>query len=334
MHIMLLIYSIVVLTVFLGPHTYFGELFISFLPYHGLILFFLVLVSCYSYKQRRYKIFWIISMIIGISTAWYTNYQRTSFYDNTNFNKQENYGETNEEVGLTFFFANVLKSNKDYEGIQATIEQLDPDVVLLSEYKQHHHDNLKDFFGQEYKYVNRIIGEQDIVGNVIFSKYPLEDFAPKIYQEARRYWYVAVTHEGKNYYFYHVHTSAPVSEAFWLNRKEQLSKFTNSFIEQDLQRLPEDRVVLVGDFNVTPWSPDFKKFNREISKTMVHFSKFTPLLTTRGFGIFNKKLEDLLQHAVRAHIDHLWINKQTTFYHIKVIEIPGSDHDGLYARIK
>jgi len=246
---------------------------------------------------------------------------------------QEWYIETDEELWLTFLFANILKTNDNYDKLEEVIKRQDPDVVLFVEYEEHHHDALREHLEINYPYVNRIAGEQEIVGNVIFSKYPMEDFAPKIYQWRRRYGYAAIHKDDKAFYFYLLHTSAPVAKEYYLIRNDQISSFTENFIEHEHKRLPEDRVVIVWDFNVSPRSPTFKKFNKELSISMRHFSRYTWDFTSRGFNTRGGQFLPFTQQLIRSHIDHLRLNNKTILYEQKRVKIPGSDHDGIYGRI-
>lgn len=342
MYRLLLVYSIATIAIIAFPQYYINELLISFLPYIGIILFFLVIITVIifirSYSKKslfKKRLIWSI-VILSIFTAFFTNYQRLSFYQARDYSSQTDFDKTKEEIGLSFYFANILKSNDDYEEIKKTITDLNPDVALFVEYSQEHDDNISDFMSQNYKYINRIPWTQEIVWNVIFSKYPLEDFAPKVFQWPRRYGYVAISHESKTYYFYLVHTSAPVNYEYYVMRNNQMDLFAENFIEQDISRLPDDRVVVVGDFNVTPRSPTFKTFENIIttaSSQMSHTWRFTSLRFSRWL---NKRWETdypYLKSFIRSHIDHLWISKTTTLYNIQKVPINWSDHDGIFARI-
>ncbi len=334
-YVFALVYATVLLITILLPHYFVSELALSFLPYHSVFLFLLTLVLCLRFKNKQWwaKLLCIVFLVI---MSLHTTLQQTQFYKNEELSSQENFDKTQEEIGLKVLFANILKFNTNYDDLIATIKEHHPDVVMFVEYKQHHHDNLEMFFSKEYPYVNRIKGEQDVVGNVIFSKIPLEDFAPKIYQWARRYGYVAITHEQQDYYFYLVHTSAPVSEELYDNRNKQIALFQSNLIEHEQRRLPEDKVIIVGDFNVSPRTPMFKQFNEQLQKLpnpMTHIAQYMPPYTTRWLQRWGEHYLGFTQSFIRSHIDHIWFSNNTTLYQAQIIPIEWSDHNGIVVRV-
>lgn len=276
--ILLLVYSLFVLGMQVFSQTYFAELGLSFLPYHGALLLFLLLLACRKFPYRRYKS--SLSMItIGLIASISANIPWIQFYQNMPLDTQKGFNQhtaqEHKQLGISFLFANLLKDNTNYEQLQKAIQRQNPDVLLLVEYTAHHHEALKKYIQKNYPYVNRSIGTQEVIGGIVFSKYPLEDFAPKIHQGRWRYGYVAINKQEKDYYFYLVHTSAPVSYEYFQNRNKQIQTFAESFTEHDAKRLPTDKVIIVGDFNVSPRSPVFQKFNQQIQKSMRHFSRYT-----------------------------------------------------------
>ena len=58
-----------------------------------------------------------------------------------------------------------------------------------------------------------------------------------------------------------IHTTAPISAWHYMRRNKQLAN-----IAKNLKQIPKknDGIVVVGDFNVTPWSFHYKKFESTI----------------------------------------------------------------------
>lgn len=134
----------------------------------------------------------------------------------------------------------------------------------------------------------------------------------------RRYGYFSVSIGGKDYYFYLVHTSSPDSYAHFVMRNEQLNTFDQDFALHEKTR-PQDKVVVVGDFNVTPWSAYYKDMQEVFSGKLSNATQQFPVLFTRRLFAF-----PLLQ----AHIDHLWISSGVQLDGLESISLPGSDHKG------
>jgi len=99
-------------------------------------------------------------------------------------------------------------------------------------------------------------------------------------------------------------------------RNEQLQKFVDDFNIHESQSIHKN-IVVVGDFNITPWSSYYTILEDVFSGKMTNITKYIPFLFTR-------KLFAL--PFVQAHIDHLWITPTLTILSIEKIFIPGSDH--------
>jgi endonuclease/exonuclease/phosphatase (EEP) superfamily protein YafD len=80
-------------------------------------------------------------------------------------------------------------------------------------------------------------------------------------------------------------------------------------------------VVVMGDFNATPWSMPFRDFLSE-SKLMN---------TRQGFGILPSWPCDML--ALRIPIDHILVDEKLAASHLEITDDIGSDHYGVYAEL-
>ena len=74
-------------------------------------------------------------------------------------------------------FANIHKDNTEYAAIEKTITDSNPDVIMFVEFSDHHYINLKDFLQTNYPYTNTTTWSKKFVGNIVFSKYPLNNKA-------------------------------------------------------------------------------------------------------------------------------------------------------------
>jgi len=203
------------------------------------------------------------------------------------------------------------------------IVKYNPDLLMFVEFADHHYTHLKDFLQKNYPYVNSTTRSKQFVGSMVFSKYKIENWAGDFPQGMRRYGYFSVTFGGQPYYFYLVHTSSPDSDAHFVMRNDQLQTFQKDFALHEKSR-SDDKVVVVGDFNLTPWSSYYKQLASSFSGKLTDVTQDFPLLFTwRLFGF----------PLLRAHIDHLWLSTGVPLESLQSIPVPGSDHRGFVVGI-
>ncbi|CBN54043.1 hypothetical protein OSCI_510002 [Kamptonema sp. PCC 6506] len=143
---------------------------------------------------------------------------------------------------------------------------------------------------------------------VIYSKFPLENRELKIFSLGRKVVSTDVRVQGKIISILAVHPSVPTRQKSFIDRNKQLAAI-GEYAAQI-----KNPVVVVGDFNVTMWSPFYK--------SMV---KTGGLRNARsGFGILptwptNKPL-------LYIPIDHCLITKDIQVLNIRTGRKIGSDH--------
>jgi len=132
----------------------------------------------------------------------------------------------------------------------------------------------------------------------------------------RRYGYFSLPYSGQQIYFYLVHTSSPDSYSHFIMRNNQLNSFVQDFKNHESNK-KRDNVVVVGDFNVTPWSSYYSILSDAFSGELVNATKRIPFLFTRRLKEFP---------VFQAHIDHLWTTPSLTVQDLRILVMPGSDH--------
>jgi len=68
-----------------------------------------------------------------------------------------------------------LFKNTDYKSLQEKIIEENPDIVIMVEFSDDHEDEMKDFFKENYPYMNRNSRSTMLAGDVVFSKLPIEN---------------------------------------------------------------------------------------------------------------------------------------------------------------
>jgi hypothetical protein len=59
--------------------------------------------------------------------------------------------------------------------LQQKIEKENPDIVVLVEFSDNHENEMKEFFRENYPYMNRNSRSTMLAGDVVFSKIPLKN---------------------------------------------------------------------------------------------------------------------------------------------------------------
>jgi endonuclease/exonuclease/phosphatase (EEP) superfamily protein YafD len=101
-------------------------------------------------------------------------------------------------------------------------------------------------------------------------------------------------------------------------RNQQLKKLTDEFIAQSNERPADAAVVMLGDFNLSPWSAFYTLFEEKIEgKVSNIFKNEKPVFTRSLRG----------QKIVNAHIDHVFVSPNVTVGGlVEVNNLAGSDH--------
>ncbi len=328
---------------FFFPRNYFGEIRISFLPYNIILsLIFIILYIVFflkfwykikfffDFSKNNWNVFKKVSYIflfIFVLLQFFIILQSSQKY--FSFYKYDFVGSNQKIPDLTFFYANIHKNNLTYTWIVWPIKKYNPDVVLLVEYEKWHHKILWNFFKKNYPFVNRIyLGIY--AWNVIFSKYPLKNLSDKIQLKPWRFGYVQVQKNNRKYYFYLIHTSSPVLPWEYKNRNQQLEYLSQILNSQYNINKNYDTFVL-WDFNLSPWSPYFQEFTKNL-KWFVDITSYIPFCTTWWF----------MKFPLRSHIDHIFYNKPENLIYLKKINITWikhdwfvwSDHDWFIVKVK
>ncbi len=302
------------------PEYYASELLISFLPYLAILSLVFLIISFvhlrkkmkpwYRFPHQRYfrgisfLAFWFLFF-------WYSR-QFNGFYIQKPFIQEQN------TWTLKVLFANIHKNNTEYQAIQKTITDTNPDIIMFVEFSDHHYNHLKDFLHANYPYINTTTRSKTFVGNVVFSKYPINNKANDFPQGMRRYGYSSIAYQNQDIYFYLVHTSSPNTYTHYIMRNDQLHTLAANF-QQHEQQEKHPNIIMVGDFNLTPWSTDYTTLTTAFSGELIDATSRIPFL-------FTWKLMEF--PVLWAHIDHLWTTPSLNISSLHAITLPGSDHKG------
>jgi len=147
--------------------------------------------------------------------------------------------------------ANVFGRNREFGGLLDSIERTMPDIVVIQEYRPHSAKALAPL-AKTYPY-RLEIARDDNFGIALFSRYRLME-AKEVDLLGASAVDARLVIAGKAFRLVGVHLSTPVTREMTALRQGQLEAIAA------LIRDAREPVVVVGDFNLTPYSPYFVKF--------------------------------------------------------------------------
>jgi endonuclease/exonuclease/phosphatase (EEP) superfamily protein YafD len=223
---------------------------------------------------------------------------------------------------LRVLTANINTKNRSYEKVLTMVREENPDIAVFLEVDdvwvaqlQHLKDILPYEFGQANPYN---------LGIAVYSRLPLEDAAIDFFGTSENPSILTnLTVEGKAISLVATHPLPPVRRSFFHSRNLQLDQ-----IGQYVQQL-ETPVVLLGDLNITMWSPYYKRFARNTGLQNAR----------RGFGVLPTwpmpgtygVLPDLLHRLLQIPIDHCLVSSEVKVAAIHTGRDVDSDHLPLIA---
>jgi len=226
----------------LGPVHWFAELFSNFRFYYLLTQALLVLIFLHS--ERR--LLMAATLLLAIPNAWYVVPYLTPLVLDTSVAAER--GEEIDVVAL-----NVNYRNGDHESMRAYLESVTADVIVVAEITKTWRNELR-FLDSRYPHQ---IGKwrSDPWGLRVYSRLPLIeaellDLGVPNTVHAR----IVVETEGQQLQVFAAHLYSPTNPQRAANRNIQLADLAMRVGASDLP------TVVVGDLNVTPFSPYFDRF--------------------------------------------------------------------------
>jgi endonuclease/exonuclease/phosphatase family metal-dependent hydrolase len=188
---------------------------------------------------------------------------------------------------------------------------------LFVEFTDEHYRHLEPFL-KKYPYSNKMVRSKAYAGNMVFSKLQIDNWADDFPQWARKYGYFSVMLDTTPLYIYLVHMSSPVSHKSFLMRNSQIEKFFKDFdLHKDIHRERQDKVIVIWDFNTSPWSVFYRNFARGFAHEFVNITRLFPILFTRSLNN---------SWIFWSHIDHIFVDRFVSVSDLRLLDIVWSDH--------
>lgn len=302
--------------------SFIAELAISFVPYIIWFCILALIIEIYliiheSKRRRKHKLIKIFfTILVTILTIWIGTLYSSEFFW---FYNQNDGIVRLKEKWIKVFYANIYYKNIDYHSLQQKIEEKNPDIVILVEFSDAHDDEMKDFFKDNYPYMNRNSRSTTLAGDVVFSKIPLDNATTTwlLWRWNRKYSYMQidcndVSNCEDKIDLYVVHTAAPVSIENFEMRNNQIQQLWSDFLLKGKSWIP---TMVIWDFNLSPRSYYYKKLIK--NRNLLNALSFQSPSYTRS--LFQKWI-------FRSHIDQLFISPEIKISKIKIEDLSWSDH--------
>ncbi|HAX74525.1 MAG TPA: endonuclease/exonuclease/phosphatase [Cyanobacteria bacterium UBA11372] len=281
------------LTGYLGEFHYLLDLTAHFkLQYllAGFCLFFFFLLT----KRKVWCIVSIFCILLNLIEVmpWYL----PQIADATNPNSQP----------LRVLQSNVLFRNKQSAAVISMVRAENPDIAVFQEVGPFWNKELKAL-RDTFPY-SLVPPDPEGFEPAIYSKLPLENTSIIVWDGTLQFIYAEFKVEDKIVSIIGIHTSSPTDKRDFNQRNQQLA-----FLGDYLAKI-KNPVLVVGDFNITMWSPIYKQFIQKVG-----------LKNTRsGFGIlptWSTKLPPL-----SIPIDHCLVSPNVKVLQMRASRYVGSDH--------
>ena len=216
---------------------------------------------------------------------------------------------------LTLTTINALSSNRQHDLIIHDIRAANPDVFAVLELGNELTTQLSTAFSDQSPYRVLRPSDTDNFGIGVFSKHAIEDV--EVFTLNTTTTTIAITLIDQNVRIIATHPLPPMGAGLFQKRNEhfrQLSERINVFRHDN----PETPVVILGDLNVTPWSPVLSDFTSRarLNRAIAGFS-VTP--TWYQYPTF----------ATGLILDHILIDETLQCVSQRVGPDVGSDHRSL-----
>ena len=212
------------------------------------------------------------------------------------------------ESNLRIVTANLLKSNLKHDLFLEFIEGADPDVIFIQELDDAWAESLHAL-DEDYPY-NAVMPSPGDFGVALFSRIPLDPVEITYFTDSVLPWvHAGLTVNGRHLSVLSYHTWPPISRERLETRDGDLD-FLAKYVAD-----AEDLVLVAGDFNVTPWSPSYKKMIRASGLKNAR----------RGFGI-KPTWAGIPSPVALLPLDHVLLSPEIAVKSLRVGPRIGSDH--------
>lgn len=301
------------------------ELPVSFLPMmtFGLVLLFITtfMVTSLHFRKLPKALKPVHSVVIGcllliaFSSCMLSIIQVTAALDNTVLAHEKNL-ETNSHVELRVGFFNKYYFNNNYQSLIKAVNDTSLDIFGMAELSEASYQAIKATIDLPYSYYTNCHCHSEMGDPVaLFSRYPLSEIRTDSFKDSGIIEAIATIDDTTKVAVIVVHPDAPMTPDLLDRRNAQIRT-----LDIVLQNYRDHAVILMGDFNLSNWSPTYQ-----------HFLIQNPSLkdSARGFGIVSTWGPALF----RSMIDHIFVSSNIAVKEFGVMHVEGSDHEMIWSKV-
>lgn len=290
--------SFILLIIFLGFSLlrelyWFFDLFTHFHLFYSIALAILILIHL---LKRKYK-----SSMVFVLLLLYPLHQTTEYYSFTPIT-----ASYSRENTIRILSANVEMTNSDFVSFRKLLKKMSPDIILLLETNE---TWVKKLVKIETEYPHSItLPRSDYFGISLYSKYPLTNSSIEYDKKSNLpALLTTIKHVNGQFQLIGLHLDWPLTSISTTRQKQQIDWLKNTLSSK------KDNVIVVGDFNTTPWSINYKNIS--------------------SGGILNANSGIALQGTwpswlsyFSLPIDHFFYTNSITIKNYQISDDYGSDH--------
>lgn len=316
-------YCLVLLTAYFLQISFLLEIISSFSPYWAVINFIILFLS--AVLLWRLKLSFIQARLLKLAAlGMFTIFTISYSIPVLNFafiNPSIQTNATSKSQHLKIAFFNKLFSNQNYSEISDGIAQLNPDIIAFAEFFKADAKQIKALENYPHSIVTRSPSFRNETEMAIFSKLPItsssKDPVAGLPSALIR---VRPSESGPEINFLAVHTAAPITQRYFTARSKQLENLVKYINNQGLY---SQNLVLAGDFNLTPWSANYRELSRKLPGLQNAAAGRGLQFTWSGFrGLAN------------AQLDHIFYSGNVKMNNFQIAGTYGSDHHLLWANVE
>jgi endonuclease/exonuclease/phosphatase (EEP) superfamily protein YafD len=219
-------------------------------------------------------------------------------------------------AGFRVISANVHHANRRFDALVSAIERERPDIVALQEISSLWHATVERLAARlpHVAPADWRTGRSD---NILLSRFPIRDsrlMAPPGQYRAFAHVEAALSIAGRDLRVLVVHPPVPNGPDYTATRQAHLDYYARLAAQGELP------LLIVGDLNITPYSPRFRALLRAGRLNYVHLGwawpASWPSASRRGLGRFVRGFP----------IDHILTSGHFAVAEARVLEDVGSDH--------
>ena len=161
---------------------------------------------------------------------------------------------------ITVTTANVFTSNTNYAAMEAELRSADADVIAVLEISSGLRKHLADAFQDDYPFSLVDSQHNGNFGIALYSRHELESAKLTYFNDEAIQSIVAIAKvDGRRFLIVATHTFPPMGTGAFSHRNKHLQLLAKE-VRHLRELTPGVPVIVMGDLNLTPWSPVFAKF--------------------------------------------------------------------------